>query len=56
MTSSDDRYARRLYALLMFEIWNRVFVDRTEAPKETAGRQVHVYAQKRHHGDESSRL
>jgi asparagine synthase (glutamine-hydrolysing) len=56
MTSSDDRYARRLYALLLFEMWNRVFVDRTEAPKETAGRQVHVYAQKRHHGDESSRL
>jgi hypothetical protein len=28
MADVDDRYARRLYALLMFEMWNRVFVDR----------------------------
>ncbi|MGH9197545.1 MAG: asparagine synthase-related protein, partial [Acidimicrobiia bacterium] len=34
MTLVDDRYARRLYALLMFEMWNRVFVDRLEAPQE----------------------
>jgi asparagine synthase (glutamine-hydrolysing) len=32
MSGADDRYARQLYALLLFEIWNRVFLDRTEAP------------------------
>lgn len=36
MTPIDDRYARRLYALLMFEIWNRVFVDHVESTREPA--------------------
>ena len=32
-THADDRHARQLYALLLFEIWNRMFVDRTETPQ-----------------------
>ena len=27
VTRADDRHARRLYALLLFETWNRVFID-----------------------------
>ncbi len=34
MTEADDRSARRLYALLLFEIWNRVFIDGTGSPSE----------------------
>ncbi len=36
MKDPDDRYARQLYALLLFELWNRVFIDRAYAPPEPA--------------------
>jgi asparagine synthase (glutamine-hydrolysing) len=38
MRTTDDRYARRLYALLLFEIWNRVFVDQDGMPAQPATR------------------
>jgi len=34
MRGGDDRFARRLYALLLFETWNRVFVDRRDEPRQ----------------------
>ena len=36
MTSDDDRHARRLYALVMFELWNRAFMDGGAAPHRSA--------------------
>jgi asparagine synthase (glutamine-hydrolysing) len=38
VTAADDRHARRLYALLLFETWNRVFIDGTvPAPSPRSG-------------------